>query len=209
MPNVSTFGLFLATTFVLSIIPGPGMLYVLARSLKGGRREGLASTLGNTLGGLCHVILAACGLSALLMTSSLLFTLVKYAGAIYLITLGILTLLRRDSHIAYEAKQSATRFSALYQGILTELLNPKTALFILALLPQFINPHGAVFWQFLLLGSITVLFNTLSDLVVTVLAGSVGQYLQKSLRFQRGQKLLSGCTMIALGIYAAVADNKA
>ncbi len=208
MPSASTFAVFLATSFLLSVTPGPGMLYVLTRSLKGGRQEGVASSIGNAFGGLFHVIAAAFGLSALLMTSSLLFTLVKDAGAIYLIYLGISAFLQQDTAITLETSSATTRLPALYQGVISEAFNPKMALFILAFLPQFINPHGTVLWQFLLLGSITVLFNTLSDLVVAVLAGSIGRRLQDSLRFRRGQKVFSGLSLIALGIYAAVADNK-
>src|SRR5579884_2849730 len=208
MPSASTFGVFLASSFFLSVTPGPGMLYVLTRSLKGGRQEGVASSIGNAFGGLFHVIAAAFGLSALLMTSSLLFTLVKDAGAIYLIYLGISAFLQQDTAITLETSSATTRLPALYQGVISEAFNPKMALFILAFLPQFINPHGTVLWQFLLLGSITVLFNTLSDLVVAVLAGSIGRRLQDSLRFRRGQKVFSGLSLIALGIYAAVADNK-
>lgn len=207
MPDVTNFGLFLTAAFILSITPGPGMLYVLTRSLKGGRSEGIVSTLGNAVGGLVHVVAAALGLSAILIASALAFTIVKLAGAAYLIYLGIKTLLSRDTTYVVESARSSSHRSALCQGIITEVLNPKTALFFLAFIPQFINPAGAVISQFVLLGCITVLFNTFVDFVVAYFAGPIGRRLLKSRKLRHGQRIFSGCALITLGTYVAVADH--
>ncbi|MBV9789912.1 MAG: LysE family translocator [Chloroflexi bacterium] len=127
MPSATSFGVFLTAAIVLAVTPGPGIFYVLARSLKGGRREGIASSFGTALGGLVHVLAAALGLSAILATSALAFTLVKYIGAAYLIYLGVRTLLGKDDLDLDPAVTGTTR-RAFYQGITTEILNPKTAL---------------------------------------------------------------------------------
>lgn len=208
MPSATSFGVFLTAAIVLAITPGPGIFYVLARSLKGGRREGIASSLGTALGGLAHVLAAALGLSAVLATSALAFTLVKYIGAAYLIYLGVRTLLSGDEHdpVASLAETSTRR--AFYQGITTEVFNPKTALFFLAFIPQFVNPAGAVVLQFILLGSISVLLNTSADVVVALLAGPIGQRLRSSARLRRRQRIATGSALIGLGAYVAVTGRQ-
>ncbi|MCA9835827.1 MAG: LysE family translocator [Trueperaceae bacterium] len=149
---------FLLAAFTLAIIPGPGILYVLARTLRGGRREGILSTAGTGIAGLIHTLAAALGVSALLATSAIAFTIVKWMGVAYLIYLGVKTLLDQQG-IAdnLNLETSFTPKGALRQGIIAEVLNPKTALFFLAFIPQFINPAGHIFWQFVLLGTITTL----------------------------------------------------
>src|SRR5688572_23398904 len=129
MPDIATLSLYLAAAIVLAITPGPGIFYVLTRSLKGGRREGYASSFGTAIGGLFHVVAAALGLSAILATSALAFFVVKYAGAAYLIYLGIRTLMSKDDMPDMETEVVSNNQRAFYQGILTEVLNPKTALF--------------------------------------------------------------------------------
>lgn len=210
MPDATTFGLFPTVALVIAITPGPSVFYVLTRSLKGGRSEGIASSLGNSFGGLVHVFAAALGLSAILMTSATAFTVVKLVGAAYLVYLGVRTLLRRnDMHETSEMSYRPSRNSeAFYQGIMVEALNPKTALFFLAFLPQFANPQGLIFVQILLLGCISVLLNTVVDLVVAGFAGSFGRWLRDSVRFRRGQRLFSGCALIGLGAYVAFAGEK-
>ena len=207
MLDAARFGLFLTAAILLAITPGPGMFYVLTRSLKGGRNEGIASAFGTAVGGFAHVIAAALGLSAILATSSIAFTLIKYVGAAYLIYLGIRTL-KSDDNILLNAAPSSTSSKAFRQGIITEALNPKTALFFLAFIPQFVNPQGNVIFQFVLLGSISVALNTSVDIVVSLLAGPIGQWLRTSTRFRRGQKVFTGWSLIGLGAYVAVADNK-
>jgi threonine/homoserine/homoserine lactone efflux protein len=221
MPDTATFGLFLTAALVVAITPGPGNFYVLTRSLKGGRGEGIVSSFGNALGGLVHVFAAALGLSALLMASATAFTVVKFAGAAYLVYLGVRTLLRRDdSHDAADADHGADEepdekpagasrnSEAFYQGIVAEMLNPKAAMFFLAFLPQFVNPEGPVVVQILLLGCISVSLNTSVDLVVAGFAGSIGGWLRESVRLRCGQRLFSGCALIGLGAYVAVAGEK-
>ena len=188
MPDATTFGLFLTAALVVALTPGPGIFYVLTRSLKGGRSEGVASSFGNSLGGLVHVFAAALGLSALLMTSATAFTVVKFAGAAYLVYLGVRTLLGQDGlydtpESGVEAGDGAVGVSrnseAFYQGIVAEMLNPKAALFFLAFLPQFVNSEGSIALQILLLGCVSVLLNTTVDLVVAGFAGSIGRRLRE------------------------------
>lgn len=208
MPDSAAFAVFLTAAVILALTPGPGIFYVLARSLQGGRRVGLASALGTALGGLVHVVAAALGLSAILATSALAFSVVKYVGAAYLLYLGIRTLLQREATEVAVAGPVPRSRPAFYQGIATEVLNPKTALFFLAFIPQFINPHGAVVGQFLLLGAISVVLNTSADLVVVTLAGPIGQRLRTRPRFRRGQQVFSGCMLLGLGTYVALSGER-
>ncbi|MFM7424883.1 MAG: LysE family translocator [Elainella sp.] len=205
------FGLFLTAAFLLSITPGPGLLYVLARSLHGGRREGLLSCLGTFMGGLFHVVAAGLGLSAVLMTSALAFSLIKYAGAAYLIYMGIRMLVERNGDALEAAdlagQRRAGRSNALRQGIITEILNPKTALFFLAFIPQFVDPTAGTTGQFLLLGLITALFNLTSDTIVAWFAGPIGQYLKRHRQFRKRQQQVSGLILIGLGTSVAVAEQ--
>ena len=202
------FLLFLAAAFVLAITPGPGIFYVLARSLAGGRREGILSSLGTFIGGLFHVFAAALGISAILAASAIAFHTVKYAGAAYLVWLGIRMIRTRNSEMVVSALQPAAA-GALRQGILTEVLNPKTALFFLSFIPQFIAPElGHVFLQFVVLGSLSVFLNTSADLLVVFLAAPLERKLKSSARFRRGQRVASGLGMITLGTYVALADTR-
>lgn len=208
MPDNTQFLIFLSAALLLAITPGPGIFYVLARTLKGGREEGIASSLGTAIGGVGHVVAAALGISTLLATSALAFEAVRYLGAAYLVYLGVRTLLARDVMDLPEDVQDPQTKAALYQGILTEVLNPKTALFFLAFIPQFINTASPVLPQFLLLGTISVFLNTAADIVVVLLAGPIGQRMKDSLRLRRGQRLFSGCCLIGLGGYVAVSGGK-
>ncbi|MGF1520038.1 MAG: LysE family translocator [Nodosilinea sp.] len=214
MPDFATFTLFLTAAFILSITPGPGILYTLARSINGGKSEGILSALGLFTGGLVHVVAAAIGVSSLLMTSALAFTIVKYVGAAYLISIGLKTLFSRDTlpdpvDADTQSQDRAQRQGSIfYQGIITEVLNPKTALFFLAFIPQFISvENGHIFTQFLVLGLVTNVLNLATDLVVATFAGSIGQRLRTNYRFRRGQRITSGFTMTGLGAYVAVAEQ--
>jgi threonine/homoserine/homoserine lactone efflux protein len=208
MPDITSFSLFLAAAVLLAITPGPGIFYVLTRSLKGGRREGLASSFGTAVGGLGHVLAAALGLSAILAASAVAFTVVKFAGAAYLIYLGVRTLRQINHHHLVPTATPEPPERAFYQGVLTEVLNPKTALFFLAFIPQFVNPADNVLSQFLLLGSISVCLNTSADFVVVLLAGPLGEWLQSNDRFRRGQQRFTGWALIGLGAYVALADAR-
>jgi len=199
--------LFFAAAVLLAITPGPGIFYVLARSLAGGKREGILSSLGTFVGGLFHVFAAALGLSAILAASAVAFHTVKYAGAAYLVWLGIRMIRTRNAEMTVEA--SGPSNSAFRQGILTEVLNPKTALFFLSFIPQFVAPaHGQIFLQFVVLGGVSVSLNTAADLVVVGMASPLERKLNNSVRFRRRQRTASGIGMIGLGAYLAFADTK-
>jgi len=207
MFDAHRFAFFFAAAFVLAVTPGPGILYVLARSLAGGRREGIHSSLGTFVGGFCHVVAAALGVSAILAASAVAFHTVKYAGAAYLVWLGIRMIRTRNAELAVET--TAPSQGAFRQGILTEALNPKTALFFLSFIPQFIAPQaGHVFAQFVVLGTMSVSLNTTADLLVVLLAAPLERKLKHSARFRRRQRVASGLGMIGLGAYVAFADTK-
>ncbi len=212
MFDLETFGLFLTAAFILSITPGPGILYTLARSLHGGKSEGFSSALGLFVGGLFHVVAAAVGISKLLMTSAIVFSIVKYTGAAYLIYLGLQTLLSRDNTLSVNPNlivKPQTRSNVFYQGVITEVLNPKTALFFLAFIPQFIDvANGSVFTQFLVLGLLTNFLNFFADLIIVTFAGSIGQKWQANYKFRQGQRITSGFTFLGLGAYVAVTEQK-
>src|SRR5499433_3176845 len=185
------FVLFLVAAAVLAATPGPGIFYVLARTLAGGRREGFRSSFGTFFGGLFHVFAAALGVSAILAASAVTFQTVKYAGAAYLVFLGIKMIRSRNIELSREI--SARKGSAFRQGILTEALNPKTALFFLSFIPQFIAPErGHVFWQFVVLGVLSVTMNTAADLAVVHLAAPLEKRLKGSAKFRRNQRVASG-----------------
>ena len=201
--------LFLSAALLLAVAPGPGMLYVLARSLAGGRREGALSAIGTFFGGMVHVVAAAVGVSVILAKSALAFSTVKYAGAGYLCFLGVRMIIdafRNDEGEAITVPQAR---NPLWQGVATEVLNPKTALFFLSFIPQFVNRSaGHVFLQFIVLGTISVCLNTSADLVVTFLAGPLGNKIRSSSTFRRRQRTVTGMIMIGLGTYLATSDAK-
>jgi threonine/homoserine/homoserine lactone efflux protein len=206
MFDAHRFLLFFAAALVLAITPGPGIFYVLARSLAGGRREGVLSSLGTFVGGLFHVFAAALGVSALLAASAVAFHTVKYAGAAYLVWLGIRMIRTRDAELAVAT--GAPKRKAFRQGVLTEALNPKTALFFLSFIPQFISAHGHVFAQFVILGVISVVLNTAADLLVVLAAAPLERKLKHNALFRRRQRVASGVGMIGLGAYLAFGDTK-
>ena len=217
MPDSSRLLLFLTAALLLAIAPGPGMLYVLARSLAGGKREGVLSALGTFLGGMIHVLAAALGVSVILARSALAFSTVKYLGAAYLCFLGVRMIIdaRRDTRKAesssanpLSAPVSIAARNPLWQGVATEALNPKTALFFLSFIPQFVNRGaGHVFFQFVVLGAASVILNTSADMIVILLAGPLGKKLRSSPVFRRRQRTLTGAIMIGLGTYLATSEN--
>ena len=201
------FVLFFAAAILLAVTPGPGIFYVLARTLAGSRREGFQSSFGTFFGGLFHVFAAALGVSAILAASAVAFHTVKYAGAAYLVFLGVKMIRSRNAELPTDT--TAPRGNAFRQGILTEALNPKTALFFLSFIPQFIAPErGHVFLQFATLGILSVALNTAADLIVVSLAAPLERKLKSSARFRRGQRTASGFGMIGLGAYVAFSDAK-
>lgn len=166
----ATLVLFFVTALAIAVSPGPGILYVAARTLAGGRGEGLASSFGTGLGGLVHVVAGAVGVSALVLASAEAFTMLKLAGALYLVWLGIKAI--REARQPFEARPVTTGAArAFREGIMVEALNPKTAAFFLAFLPQFVDPAAGPIWlQFVVLGLISVALNTAVDVVVAMLA---------------------------------------
>ncbi|WP_075837095.1 LysE family translocator [Deinococcus marmoris] len=204
MPDLTTLLAFAAATLALVLIPGPSVLYIVARSIQGGRRAGFVSALGVQVGGLVHVLAAAVGISALVLSSALLFSAVKYLGAGYLIYMGIKTLLSRDTDPELPTLTPRSLGQTFRQGVLVNVLNPKTALFFLAFLPQFVRPdHGSVAVQTLVLGGFFLLLATISDSMFALLAGSVGQKLRGNRVFARRQKYLTGSVYVALGVGTA------
>jgi threonine/homoserine/homoserine lactone efflux protein len=207
MTDSHHFLLFLGAAVVLAITPGPGIFYVLARTVAGGRREGMQSAVGTFFGGLFHVFAAALGVSAILAASAVAFHMVKYAGAAYLVWLGIRMIKTRNAEMPTQAAAPAQ--GSFRQGILTEALNPKTALFFLSFIPQFIAAgRGHAFLQFIVLGATSVFLNTVADVVVVFLAAPLEGKLKSSARFRQRQRVASGLGMIGLGAYVALADTK-
>lgn len=201
--------MFLVAALALAITPGPGIAYVVARTVAGGRAEGLASCFGTAAGGMLHVLAAATGLSLLVARSAVAFTIVKYVGAIYLIYLGVRLLLQKDRDIQSVSVAAQGPRRALLEGVVVEVLNVKTALFFLAFLPQFVRASEPVVPQLVLLGTICVTLNTLVD-VVAVLS-SARLLASRAARAARERLLrrASGATMVALGTYLALSKREA
>jgi threonine/homoserine/homoserine lactone efflux protein len=203
MPGAGTLAVFALAALALAVVPGPAVLYIVAQSVHGGRRAGVVSALGVASGGLFHVLAAVIGLSALVAASAEAFTVVKVVGALYLVWLGIRTLLSRDERIGGR-KPETTVLRTYRQGMVVNVLNPKTALFFLAFLPQFVDPNGApVRLQLALLGAMFVVIALTSDLMWALVAGSAGHILRRSRTFLRVQRYVSGTVFVTLGVLAA------
>ena len=198
MPDLQTFLLFLSAALLVALTPGPGIFYIVARTLAGGRAEGLASSVGLGLGGLVHVFAGALGLSALVMASAEAFTVLKIAGAVYLIWLGVKTW--REARVAEPTEVTTTGSRrAFREGIVVEALNQKTAAFFLAFIPQFIDPAGHVGAQFVVLGLISVALNTGVDLIVTFWAAKARHRLVSRPSLVVRMRQASGAVMCGLG----------
>ncbi len=199
---------FVLAAGVLLITPGPAVLYIVARSIDQGRLAGIVSVLGIGLGTLFHVFGAALGLSAILMSSALAFNIVKYLGAAYLIYLGVRKFFAKDDALLPQQIEQQNLRRIFYQGMVVNILNPKTALFFFAFLPQFVDPtRGSVPLQMLILGLILLAMGLLSDGVYAVLAGTAGNWLRNNPHFLRAQKYLTGTIYILLGLTAAFAGS--
>jgi threonine/homoserine/homoserine lactone efflux protein len=207
--------MFFAAALLLAITPGPGIFYVAARTLAGGRAEGIASSVGTGLGGLVHVGAGALGVSAIVLASAELFTALKLIGAAYLVWLGIRTIItaRRDSASVLDGGAVAPPVGprrAFREGVLVEALNPKTAAFFLAFVPQFVDvAAGSVALQFVMLGFISVVLNTLGDLVAVVLAWRIRQGAAARPKLISRLRQSSGWAMIALGLGLSLARRPA
>lgn len=215
MLDLSQLALYLAAALVLAITPGPGLFYVAARTLAGGRAEGIASSFGTGLGGMVHVVAGSLGVSAVVLASAELFTVLKLVGAAYLVWLGIRTIqsAHRDGANALAGEADGTAIGprrAFREGVLVEALNPKTAAFFLAFIPQFLDPGaGDIALAFVVLGFVSVLFNTLADVVVAIAASRIREGAARRPTLVSRLRQASGGAMIALGLGLALARRPA
>lgn len=201
--------LFMAGAIVLLMIPGPAVLYIISRSIGHGRPAGLVSAMGIATGSLFHVAAATLGLSALLVSSAAAFQFVKYVGAVYLIYLGIRTLCSSDAALIESSSDQGRLRNIFGQGVLVNLLNPKTALFFLAFLPQFVDPaRGHTTLQIVELGVLFALMGWMSDSVWALLAGTFATHIRGNVRLRRAQKNISGGALIVLGLASAVSGSR-
>lgn len=199
---------FMLATIVLLVIPGPAVLYIVARSINQGRLAGIVSVLGIQVGVLFHIFGAALGISVILVTSALAFSIIKYMGAAYLIYLGVRTLFSKESALDADEPTTQPLGKIFRQGIIVNMLNPKSALFFFAFLPQFIDTAaGSPTLQILFFGLIFIGLAILSDGLYALLAGTLGNHLRQNRTFLRGQKYFSGSVYIGLGMLTAVAGG--
>ncbi len=205
MPDWSTLILFATAASILVFTPGPNTLYIIARSVNQGRTAGIVSSLGVEVGTLIHVAAAALGISALLMSSATAFNIVKYAGAAYLIYLGIKTLLTREKEVEAETVEETSLRRTFSQAVLVNVLNPKSAMFFFAFLPQFIDAErGAATTQILVFGAIVVVLGFTSGSLYSLLAGGIGNLLRGNLKFLRAQRYFAGSVYLGLGAATAL-----
>jgi len=208
LPDLASLGLFIAAALVLLITPGPAVLYIVARSIDQGRRAGLVSMLGVHAGTLVHVAAAAAGLSALLAASAMAFSVVKYLGAAYLVFLGVRRLLDRRTSVTSRRPERRHLRRAFLDGVVVNVLNPKTALFFLAFLPQFVmTARGDVGAQILGLGLLFVGLGVITDGLYAVGAGTAAHWLRGNPQFARRERWVSGSMYIGLGVAAAFSST--
>ncbi len=209
LPDTQTLAVFLAATLMLNFTPGPDMLYVIANSVGRGQKAGVVSALGIGGGSIVHTLAAAVGLSALLMSSALAYDAIRYGGAAYLLYLGFKTITGKGVSIPTQRLKEERLLRIFRQGVATNVLNPKVALFFLAFIPQFVDPsRGSVVLQFLLLGTLFNCSGTLVNTGVALAAGFVGNRLSTSAGFSRAQQWFTGSVFMALGARIALAGPK-
>lgn len=208
MIDTSSLTVFVLAALVLLVIPGPAVLYIVARSVDQGRGASIVSTLGIGTGTLIHVFAAALGISAILAASAIAFSVVKFLGAGYLIFLGLRRIFGRGGvEDATEVRKSGLR-RIFWQGFLVNLLNPKTALFFFAFLPQFVDVSlGRVPLQVIILGTLFVSMGILSDGVYALLAGTLGQHLRRNVRYLNAERYIGGGALIAFGMTTALSGS--
>jgi threonine/homoserine/homoserine lactone efflux protein len=205
MPDPSRLALFVGAALLLLVVPGPSVLYIVTQSVSHGRRAGIVSVAGITTGTLVHIAAATVGLSALLASSALAFDVVKYLGAAYLIAVGIRRLAGWEREAGPQARDTRDLGRLYRQGIVVNTLNPKTALFFLAFLPQFVDPGRGTPWlQILALGLLFAALGFCSDGVWALVAGTLGDRLRRSRRFPAVQRYVSGSVFVGLGAVAAL-----
>jgi len=197
--------IFTLASAAVVLVPGPNVLYITTRSIAEGKRSGIASALGVETGTLVHIVAAAAGLSYLIARSAIAFNLIKYAGAAYLLALGIRTLRARDEPSVAQALQRRSLRRLYFEGIVVNVFSPKTILFFLAFLPQFIDPRaGSVTVQVVVLGFILFTLGCISDFGYAIAAGSVGHWMRTRPGFQRYQRYVSGVVYLGLGATTAL-----
>lgn len=199
--------IFILAALTLLLTPGPAVLYIVARSMDQGRLAGMVSVLSVEVGNFAHVVAATLGLSALLLSSALAFTVVKYLGAAYLIYLGLRRIFSGETALSAASIERQSLGKVFSQGVVVAILNPKTALFFLAFLPQFVDPaRGNLTLQLFTLGSIFVLMAIVTDSLYALLAGTIGQSLKNAPYFLKVERYLVGSVYIGLGLMAAFSD---
>jgi threonine/homoserine/homoserine lactone efflux protein len=205
MPSLSTYALFIATALVLLAIPGPAVLYVVGRSIDQGRTAGLASVLGITTGTIVHITAATVGLSSLVLASKVAFDAVRYAGAAYLVLLGVRRLLTRGAEDTAEGRAPRTLRRLYTQGFVVNLLNPKTIVFVFAFIPQFVDVGAGHVWlQIFLLGLTFAGLGLASDSLYAIVAGTVADRLRGTPLVARVERWFGGSVLIGLGVAAAL-----
>jgi len=205
MPTLTTLATFFAVVLGLFLIPGPAVLLTITRTVQGGRRAGVMTGMGIALGDLVHTLCAAVGLSAVLMTSALAFDVVKYIGAAYLIYLGIKALRERPSDPQLPVAPQVSPTRAFAQAVATEVLNPKTALFFLAFMPQFVHAsEGNVFMQFLVLGMVFVAMSAVYTAAIALSVRPLGRFVKRFTWLLRWQGKIIGTIFIGLGLRVAM-----
>ena len=208
LPEWSSLGLFAVAALVLLLTPGPAVLYIVTRSIDQGKRAGLVSVLGVHVGTLAHILAAAAGISAVLAASATAFSAVKYLGAAYLIYIGVRRLRDRSSIVAPEPGKPKELRRAFLDGVIVNVLNPKTGLFFLAFLPQFVTEaRGHVGEQVIALGVVFVLLGALTDSLYALTAGSAARWLRGQPRFLTGERWITGGLYISLGVAAALSSS--
>ena len=210
IPSAANIGLFTGAALALLLIPGPAVLYIVARSMEQGRLAGFVSDLGIHTATLVHILAAALGLSALLASSAIAFSIVKYAGAAYLIWLGLKKIFgRADASDGTEALVRHSHARLFRDGFVVNLLNPKTALFFFAFLPQFVDPErGHLAMQISFLGLVFAALGLVTDGCYALVAGTAGGWLKTSRRYLGIERYVSGTLFIGLGLAAAFAGHR-
>ena len=202
MPEAGTLLVFAAAALALIVVPGPAVLYIVSQSIDRGRLAGFVSALGIAVGALVHVCAAAIGLSSLLVSSATAFNVVKYAGAAYLIGMGLWTIAKRPDVEPASAPSERRLRRRFAQGVVVNVLNPKTALFFFAFLPQFVDPTGSVRLQIVVMGLTFTVMGMLTDGVYALVAGAVGKRMATDDRFPRVRRVAASTTYIALSALA-------
>lgn len=207
MSEIANLSVFIVAAIVLVIIPGPAVLFIVGQSLEQGPKAGIVSSLGLMVGAVVHILAAILGISAVLHTSALAFSVVKYLGAAYLIYLGLQQWFSKPQKVALTSKGTKKLAKVFRQGIIVNILNPKAALFFFAFLPQFVRPEqGSVVAQMLFLGFLFLVIAFISDAIYALLAGNIANWLKRNTRLLNGQRYLSGSIYIGLGIFTALLD---